>query len=112
MEVNLFRKKITPEVLIALKGKFPDELDIKIKASKDGGYIVMVENLPGCMTQAKNGKELFEMVNDAVYTYLDVPLQYIPFVPAFFPAEETRKKFNIEIPKKYLKENLVFAKIK
>jgi predicted RNase H-like HicB family nuclease len=70
----------------------------------------MVNNLPGCQTQANTGQELFEMVNDAVYTYLDVPSQYVPFLPAFFPPEETRQKMGIEIPQQYLSKQLVFER--
>lgn len=51
------------------------------------------------------------MVNDAVYTYLQIPKDYQPFMPAFFPPESIRKEFDINIPAKYLKENLVFQKI-
>ncbi len=110
MKIDIFRKKVVPEVKIALVGKFPDNLDVKIGLSRDGGYFAEIRNLPGCITQAQNGKELFEMVNDAVYTYLDVPTEYVPFVPTFFPSEEIRKAFDIKIPEKYLKEELKFAR--
>ncbi len=78
--------------------------------SEDGGYWAEVKNLPGCITQADNGTELFQMVNDAVYTYLDVPEEYIPFVPTYFPPEEVRKNLNIKIPESFLKKELVFQR--
>lgn len=108
---NLFRKKIIPEVLIAYKGRFPEKLEVSIKPSQDKGYVIYVENLPGCVTQAEMGQKIFEMVNDAVYTYLQIPEDYQPFMPAFFPPESVRKEFSINIPAKYLKENIVFQKI-
>ena len=90
---TLFSKKeIVPEVLTALRWKCPDEVKVIIKKSEDGGYFAMVENLPGCVTQAETGQELFEMVNDAVYTYLEIPKQYIPYMPTFFPTEEIRNE--------------------
>ena len=91
-------KKIDPEVVVALKYKFPDELETRITPSVDGGFVVYVDNLPGCITQGETGQELFEMVNDAVYTYLEIPNEYRPYMPAFLPSEEFRKEFNIKIP--------------
>ncbi len=91
-------KQIDPEVATALKYKFPERLVVNIKPSQDGGFVVFVENLPGCMTQAENGKEIFEMVNDAVYTYLNIPRQYQAYMPAFLPNDEQKERFKISIP--------------
>ncbi len=106
----LFKENIIPEVLIANKGKLPDNISVSITPSQDGGYIVNISDLKGCITQAENGKEIFEMVNDALYTYFEVPKDYQPFMPAFFPPENERKQFNIEVPKQYLNKNLVFQR--
>ena len=107
---NLFRTRVIPEALIAYKGRFPEELEVSIKPSQDRGYIIYVKNLPGCITQAETGQEIFEMVNDAVYTYLQIPESYQLYMPAFFPSESERKEFNINIPAKYLRENIVFQR--
>ncbi len=107
---NLFSKKIIPESLIAYRSRIPDSIGVRIRESEDGGYWVEVKNLPGCITQAENGQELFEMVNDAVFTYFDIPKEYIPFMPSFLPPEETRKRFDIEVPPKFLKDDLVMQK--
>ena len=105
------KKEIIPEVLIALRWKFPDKVNVEVRKSEDGGYFAIVKNLPGCITQAEKGQELFEMVNDAIYTYLDVPPQYIPHMPAFLPPEEIRKKLNnIEIPEFILQEGIVLQR--
>ena len=81
MPFALFKKReILPEVLYALRSKLPDHLDVEISSIEDGYYLAKVKNAPGCITQAKNPQELFLMVNDAVYTYFDVPEQYKPFV--------------------------------
>lgn len=108
---KIFNKgRIEPEVIIALRGRIPDSLDVVIKNSEDNGYWVDIKNLPGCFTQAENGKELFEMVNDAVYTHLDVPKKYVPFMPTFFPPEEVRKKFEIKIPSSFLEKNIILQR--
>jgi len=104
------RKEIVPEVLTALRWKMPDDLDVEIKESRDGGYIAMVKNLPGCITQADSGQELFEMVNDAVYAYLEIPSQYIPYLPSYLPSEELREKMKIKIPAELLSKQLVLER--
>lgn len=109
--LRFFQKEIAPEVLIAYKWKLPDVLDVSIKPSEDGGYFVDVKNLSGCVTQAETGKEIFEMVNDAVYTYLGIPERYKAYMPTFFPPENVRKQFDIKIPTKFLEENLILKRI-
>lgn len=111
MVFPFFRKnEIIQEVLVAYKWRFPDKIEVFIESSKDGGYVARVNNLPGCITQAEGGEELFEMVHDSVYTYLGIPRHYQPYMPTFFPPEELRKQFNIKIPEKYLKDKLVLQK--
>ena len=106
----LKKKEVIPQVLIAYKWGFKEKIEVTINSSKDGGYIARVNNLSGCITQAENGKELFEMVNDAVYTYFQIPTEYQPYMPTFFPPEEIRKQLNMKIPEKYLQEKLVLQK--
>ena len=111
MVFSFFRKnEIIPEVLVAYKWRFPDQIEVSIESSKDGGYIARIGNFPGCITQAENGEELFEMVNDSINTYLEVPRHYQPYMPTFFPAEEVRRQFSIKIPERYLKDKLILQK--
>ena len=63
----------------------PDILKVEIGKSDDGGLYAIVRNLPGCYTQAGNFYELIEMVNDAVFSYFEVP-------------EPIRDKFGFYIP--------------
>jgi len=93
----LQKKEIVPEVLQAIRWKFPDKLEVEVKKSESGGFYVIIKNLPGCITQADSGQELYEMVNDAVYTYFEVPQEYIPHVPNYLPPEEVRKTLGIKI---------------
>lgn len=108
---NLFKKEeIVQEVLMAYKWLFPEKLEVFLQPSKDGGYVARVKDFPGCITQAENGKEIFEMVHDAVYTYLQIPRRYQPYMPTFFPPEELRKKLDIKIPEKFLKDSFVIQR--
>ena len=103
-------RQIEPEVIVAIKGKLPDGILVKFHKSKDGGYWAEIKNLPGCITQAKNGQELFEMVNDAVYTYYDVPEEYLPYIQTYLPPEDIRNEMRIKIPDKFLNIELGFKK--
>jgi predicted RNase H-like HicB family nuclease len=87
--LNFLRKKeILPEVLQAINWKLPDTLEVEVKESENGGFYAVVKNIPGCITQADSGQELYEMVNDAVYTHFEIPKEYIPFVRSYIPSEE------------------------
>lgn len=78
--------------LVHYQSQLPTSIEVRIGKSKDGGCWVKILSLPGCFTQAKNAEELFVMVNDAVFTYLDIPEDYFPFLPRYFPAEKMKKK--------------------
>lgn len=41
--------------------------------TKNGTIIATSDDLPGFVTEAKDAKELFEMINDGILTYFDVP---------------------------------------
>ena len=51
----------------------PESLNINVRISKDGWFVISSLDLPGFITQAQNHQELVEMINDAVLTYFDVP---------------------------------------
>ena len=105
------KREIIPEVLTAFQWKLPDGIKVVIKKSEDGGYFAIIENLPGCITQAETGQELFEMVNDAIYTYLDISPEYIPYLTKFLPSEKVRKELNIEIPENLLGQEIVLQRV-
>lgn len=97
------KQEVVPQTLTAYKWRLPEELSVSLGRSKDGGYIVSVDNVPGCITQAETGQELFAQVNDALYTYFEIPKIYQPYMPIFLPPENLRSELNIHIPEKYLK---------
>lgn len=51
----------------------PPEIKLSVDMTPDGYFIVSSPELPGMLTQARTGKELLEMVNDAILSYYDVP---------------------------------------
>lgn len=83
-----WKKEIVPEVLWSLRNRFPDKLQVKITSSEDGGYSAVVINLPGCVTEGDTFSELYQMINTAVYDYLKVPREYIPYLSSYSPPKE------------------------
>lgn len=89
---NIFGKKIDQDVVLALKWKLPEKLDVALQKAEEGGFNIIIKTFPGCFTQANDEKEVFEMVNDAVLTYLEIPEEYQPFMPSFFPEDDNLRK--------------------
>lgn len=102
----LNRKRIYHDVLFALKWKRPANIEVYIQKTEDGYFAKVVNLDDNVVTQAKTGLELFEMVNDAMYEYLDIPTQYRESLGYFMPSDDVRQEFKIEIPDKYLNKNL------
>lgn len=87
------QKKDEKEIF-KLRGLFPREISVLVHRSKDGGFWAEITAFSGCLTQADTFSELIEMVNDAVRTYLGVPLKYLPYMPTYLPLLEAAKQFD------------------
>ena len=75
------------------KKLMPSQLTLEIHKSDDG-FWAKVKELPHCYTQAKDFPGLIEMVNDAIYTYLEIPDKFRKAVGFYVPkeiCEEIRK---------------------
>lgn len=49
--------------------------------AEEGGYTVLVPDLPGCVTQGETVEEAFEMAKDAIAGWIEVTLEYKEEVP-------------------------------
>jgi antitoxin HicB len=47
----------------------------------DGGYVVRIRELPGCLTQADTWEELLEMIEDAKRLWLESALEHGDHIP-------------------------------
>ena len=93
---------IDPDVLFALQWKKPSTVEVVIKRSENG-YFAKVQSLDGnVVTEASTGQQLFVMVNDAIYEYLDIPQQYRELLGYYLPPLEVREELRVDIPQKYL----------
>ena len=62
------------------KYNIPRSIDFKFQIKNDGWFIATSPDLPGLVTEAKNPKDLFVMLNDAILTYYDVPKRDADFI--------------------------------
>ncbi len=107
---RFFSKKIDSEELFAISWKKPNGIEVIIKKA-DGEYFAKVTSLPGnVVTQAKTGQELLELLNDAVYEYLDIPPKYREALGYFLPPDDVRDELKITIPNKYLNKKIGLVK--
>ncbi len=102
------RGEVIPEKLWALRNKLPAKLEVAFTKSHDGGYVAAVTNLPGCFTEGASFQQLYEMVNAAVYDYLDVPEQYVPFLSSYGPPPEVVAQMEAQGEKLRAGERLTF----
>jgi len=107
---NLLKPAVDQETLFALKYRLPDKLEVSINKEPNGGYSARIFNTHGnnIVTEGKTGPELFEMVNDAILTALDIPEQYRIYMTSFFPPEDVRTE--LDIPDKYLEKKISLVK--
>jgi predicted RNase H-like HicB family nuclease len=68
------------------KKLMPEQLTLEIHKT-DEGLWAKVKELPHCYTQGKTLFELVEMVNDAIYTYLDIPRKFRKKAGYYLPKE-------------------------
>lgn len=95
-------RKVDHDVLYALQWKKPERVEVYLEKTQNG-YFAKVVSLDGnVVTEAGTGQELFEMVNDAIYEYLDIPEQYRDKLGYFLPPDDIREELKVEIPAKYL----------
>jgi predicted RNase H-like HicB family nuclease len=86
---------------------FPGEVYVTAYRSEEGGFGAEVITFPGLITEAETFSDLISMVNDALYTYFDIPDKYVPFMPSYnppvsvaqaltvFPVKETTKRIKL-----------------
>ena len=72
----------------------PRKLSVDIYRAEEGGFWAKIKELPGCNTQGEDFVDLVAMVNDAVFTYFEVPQKIRNTLGHYVPkiSEDLRKK--------------------
>jgi hypothetical protein len=76
--------------------KLPSKAQVAVIHSKDGGFCAEIKiGKEVLKTQAETFPELIGMVNDAIYTYFEIPTKYLSCVPTYIPPIDVPRKFNL-----------------
>ena len=67
---------------------------IVLIAEEEGGYSVIVPDLPGCVTQGDTAEDAFAMAKDAMAGWIEVTLQDQEEVPKPSTLEETARRLS------------------
>ena len=82
--INLSQKE--KEKIIKLRAQFPKHLDVSIHSCEEGGFTAIINNFQGCITEGETFSELINMINDCIYTYFEIPLKYLSYMPTYLPS--------------------------
>ena len=71
---KIYRLFYPAKTTMELKEKYgiPNSFHAHIRFTKDGYLVLTCDELPGLITEGKDGKKLLENFNDAILTYYDV----------------------------------------
>src|SRR5579875_3536314 len=65
---------------------------IELIPSEDGGYVVLMPELPGCISQGETVEEAMEMIRDAQFGWLTVALEDGRNVP--LPRQTSEREYS------------------
>lgn len=77
--------KISKKQVSKFSSLLPEKIAVRVHRSQDGGFSAEVVSYSGVFTQGDTFSELIEMINDAVYTYFEIPKNVISFMPTYLP---------------------------
>lgn len=89
----------------------PHTISVDIYRAEEGGFWARVKSLPGCNTQGEDFIDLVDMINDAIFTYFDVPQKMRMALGHYIPelSVEPRKKADTDM--RHVKIEQMVAKI-
>ena len=107
MFLRNFSPQFNNEELITYRHRLPAEIGVAMHEA-GGKFFAHIEFSGVTLTtQARRPQELYDMVNDTVYTYFEIPRQYIPLVSRYAPPKELVDRYGINLPA----EKIVFRAV-
>ena len=61
-----------------------DDIDYEFEVAEEGGYVVAVPELPGCLSEGDTFEQAWEMIQDAMQGWLEVATSHGDHVPTKF----------------------------
>lgn len=77
---------------------------IELWRASEGGWVVQVKELPGCISQGETAEEALAMIQDAMQGWLEVALESDIPIPEPRPEEEYSGKFVVRVPRSLHRE--------
>jgi predicted RNase H-like HicB family nuclease len=99
--------ELDKQKIIEYGARIPKNLELAIMESQDGGYIIEIKNMPGCLSQTDHARDIFTSMNDALYTYLEIPETYAEYFGPFLPSKEILAQCAESMPEMYIRGGLV-----
>ena len=65
-------------------GIHKDGIDYEFEVAEEGGYIVSVPELPGCVSEGESFEHAWEMIQDALEGWLEVAAKHGDPIPEKF----------------------------
>lgn len=97
------RKKNKEDIIKEL----PRSICLSVIKSKDGGFCAEITIQKDVLfTEAETFPELVYMINDAIYTYFEIPRKYLSSMPTYLPLTNQEKKTKFLWPMQFIPINV------
>lgn len=67
--------------------------------AQEGGFVVEIPDLPGCLTQADTVEEVYEMIEDAKRAWIETALEEGIHIPEPVQNDDYSGRFVVRMPK-------------
>ena len=71
----------------------PPQIEVMVHRAEEGGYWAKVLTFPGVVAQGEDLVDVIEMVNIAIFDYLEIPKKYRKYLSSYQP-EVSQKEFS------------------
>jgi predicted RNase H-like HicB family nuclease len=88
------------KILKRYRNLLPQQITVITRKTKLG-FVAEIKEFSHCHTQGKTFFELIEMINDAVFTYLDIPERYRKNLGVYLPERIVNEIRRIELQKAF-----------
>jgi len=82
---------------------------IELWRAAEGGWVIEVKELPGCVSQGETAEEALAMIQEAMEAWLDIALEMGDAIPEPRPEEEYSGKFVVRVPRSLHRELVATA---
>lgn len=94
MTKNISKDKVAG--IEQLRALFPAEILVKVSRAEEGGFCAEVHiNNEVLYTDAESISELIDMINDAVRTYFEIPVEFVSYMGEYIPSLDMMRQLGL-----------------